>query len=117
MSQSLGRDRRLQHRWEYLRFFSGSEVFRLSECIVYRIKNDCGHFRLGITVKAKGSSVERNRVKRVVREFFRKLAPALGGFDFNVVIPRTKKMAHPYPKKLLEELRKELADVLVQKNI
>lgn len=71
--------------------------------------NELGHFRLGITLKARGSSIERNRVKRQVRESFRIHAEILGSFDYNVVIPGSKKIAHPYHLKLGACLRRELA--------
>ena len=74
--------------------------------------NELGHFRLGITLKARGMSVERNRVKRQIRESFRTHAAILGSFDYNVVISGAKKMVHPYPKKLGACLRRELPLVL-----
>jgi ribonuclease P protein component len=113
-SQSLSHERRLHHNWEYRRFFNQSELFRLSECLVFRIKNDLGHFRLGITLKARGTSLERNRVKRQIRENIRKLAAQLGSFDYNVVVPQTKKMSHPYPKKLGACIREELGRALAK---
>ncbi len=40
--------------------------------IVYTLPNDAGTNRLGITASARvGGAVARNRVKRLVREFFR----------------------------------------------
>jgi ribonuclease P protein component len=63
---------------------------------------------LGITLKARGTSIERNRVKRQIRESFRKMAPLLGSYDYNVVVPGTKKMAHPYHRKLGTAIRGEL---------
>lgn len=108
----LSYERRLHHRHEFLRFFGRSEVFRLRECTIFRVPNECGHFRLGITLKARGSSLERNRVKRQVRESLRNLAPILGEFDYNVVIPGTKKMAFPFPRRLGESIRNELPDAL-----
>jgi ribonuclease P protein component len=103
---------RLRHGWEYKRFFTNSEVLRLSECVIFRIQNELGHFRLGITLKARGTSVQRNRVKRRVREAFRQQGPVLGGYDYNVVIPKTKKLAHPYPEKLAACLKAELVHAL-----
>lgn len=103
---------RLHHRWEYLKFFSNAEVFRLSQCTVFRIPNTEGHFRLGITLKARGSSVERNRVKRKIRERFRNLGAELGAFDYNVVVPANKKMGHPYPLKLADALNEEFPKAL-----
>lgn len=113
---------RLHNRGDFLRFFEKSEVFRLSECVVYRIKNTVGHFRLGITLKARGSSVERNKVKRQIREMFRKLGKQLGDYDYNVVIPSTKKIGYPFPQRLqgallkLEELLSKRSDNVIGKH-
>jgi len=85
---------------------------RLSECRVFRIPNDLGHFRIGITFKARGTSIERNRVKRRVREFFRTHVSKLGGFDYNVVIPASKSIAHPFHLRLAQCLKNELLDSL-----
>ena len=106
---------RLHYRWEFVRFFEGAEVFRLSQCIIFRIPNTLGHFRLGITLKCRGSSVERNLVKRTVREGVRRLAEHLGSYDYNVVIPGTKKMIRPYPEQLALCLRSEFSTALPQK--
>jgi ribonuclease P protein component len=99
-SQKLAYENRLHYPREYRRFFSQSEVLRLPECAVFRIKNDLGHFRLGITLKARGTSIQRNKVKRAIREAFRLQKAGLGSYDYNVVVPGTKKMAHPFHLKL-----------------
>jgi ribonuclease P protein component len=109
---SLSYAHRLHHPWQYRKFFGGAEVFRLGECTVFRIPNELGHFRLGITMKARGSSVERNRVKRQIREAMRNLAPKLGSFDYNVVVPGHKKMARPYPERLRRSLDEGLKNAL-----
>ena len=87
-------------------------MYRLRECTIFRIPNELGHYRLGITMKAKGSSVERNRVKRQIRESFRIQSSVLGGFDYNVVIAANKKMAHPYPERLGKCIKSDLSNVL-----
>src|SRR5208337_4454937 len=99
-SLAFTRRHRLHYSWEYLRFFNRAEVFRLRECVIFRIPNQLGHYRLGITLKARGTSVQRNKVKRQIRESFRIQKEILGGFHYNVVIPATKRMAHPYADKL-----------------
>lgn len=111
-TQAFTRQHRLHYPWEYRRFFDRAEVFRLRECTIFRIPNELGHFRLGITLKARGTSVQRNKVKRQIRESFRTQREVLGGFDYNVVIPATKRLAHPYADKLGVCLRSTLADAL-----
>ncbi len=100
---------RLHYPWEYRRFFERSEVFRLRECVIFRIPNELGHFRVGITVKARCNSVQRNRMKRRIRESFRRLQSTLGSYDYNVVVPGSKKSDHPYPLKLARCLMEEFA--------
>jgi ribonuclease P protein component len=92
LSLSLSFERRLHQRHQFVRFFEGAQVFRLGECAVFRVPNPLGHFRLGITLKARGTSVERNRLKRAVREAMRNHAPFLGSYDYNVVIPAVRKI-------------------------
>jgi ribonuclease P protein component len=104
LSQKLQTQFRLHHPWEFRRFFNQSQIYRLSECVVFRVPNDLGHFRLGITLKARGSSISRNQVKRQIREFFRIHQDRLGSFDYNVVVPKTKKMTFPYPNQLRQVL-------------
>jgi ribonuclease P protein component len=70
--QSCGKHVRISKRRDYLTVYeqgmrSHSEHFTILVC-----KNEVGISRLGITVSKKvGSSVERNRIRRLVREFFR----------------------------------------------
>jgi ribonuclease P protein component len=50
------------------------------------LPNDLGHARLGLAVSRKvGGAVVRNRVKRRLREAFRRLRPELGGVDLVVL--------------------------------
>jgi ribonuclease P protein component len=107
---SFGPEYRLHYHWEYRRFFQGSEVLRLRECTIFRIPNHLGHFRVGITIKAKCNSVARNRVKRAIRESFRHLKDRLGSHDYNVVVSG-RKLDHVYAgalrRTLLEEFPSE----------
>jgi ribonuclease P protein component len=84
----------------------------MRECTLFRIPNELGHFRLGITLKARGNSVQRNKVKRQIREAFRTQSLVLGSYDYNVVIPSSKKLVHPYAEKLGDCLRTGLAKTL-----
>ena len=112
-SQKFSPEKRLHYPWEYRKFFGTSEVFRASECTIFRIPNARGHFRLGVTLKARGNSVERNRTKRRIREAFRHLEPqSLGSFDYNVVVPGNRRMDHIYVRRLAKCLREEFPGLL-----
>ena len=95
---TFGYYKRLHSRVEYLRFFQESEVFRFPEVQIFGVKNQTNHFRVGITLKAKGSSVERNNIKRTIRESMRRMGPFLGTYDYNVVVPATKKLSRAYSR-------------------
>jgi ribonuclease P protein component len=55
--------------------------------VMIGLPNDRGDHRLGLAVSRRvGGATERNRVRRVLRESFRRLEPAEeGGFDLVVV--------------------------------
>jgi ribonuclease P protein component len=64
---------RLRKRPEFLRVSRTGRKIHTANFLVISKANDKGKARLGITVSAKvGNSVVRNRVKRLVREFFRR---------------------------------------------
>lgn len=111
-SHAFPPESRLHFSWQYRAFFGGASVCRLTECTVFRIPNQERGFRVGISIKSRGRSIDRNRVKRRIREQFRLLGPDLGHYDYNVLIPTQKKMAHPYPQRLLRCLSTELGRAL-----
>lgn len=102
--RKFSRDYRIRYRWEFRKFFVDSEKYRFFDCVVYRIPNSLEHFRLGITVKTRCSSVERNQIKRRLRESFRSLSPILGSYDYNVVIPKGTKLGRVRARKIIEVL-------------
>ena len=63
---------RVLTRREYLQFFTQSAVKRLGSSIIFRIPNEKGEPRVGITVKSRTNSVLRNKIKRQIREVYRK---------------------------------------------
>ena len=81
------KEARVRKRKDYLKFFNRSETKRLGPCLIFKIPNVETQPRLGITVKARVNSVERNRIKRQIRESFRLHRHRLLAFDYNVVVP------------------------------
>jgi ribonuclease P protein component len=105
--------RRLHYPYEYRRFRAiEPQVFRLRECTVFRVPNQLGHYRLGVTIKARMNSVRRNAIKRQIREAIRHLGPKLGSFDYNYVVTGARKLDYSYPRRLRVCLEKELGDAL-----
>jgi len=63
---------RLRRSREYLRVRRAGRKIQTPNFIIYCLVRDSGPTRLGLTVSRKvGGAVQRNRVKRRLREFFR----------------------------------------------
>ncbi|MCX5917713.1 MAG: ribonuclease P protein component [Deltaproteobacteria bacterium] len=83
------KEERIRKRADFQRIFRvGAKIqtphFRVSIC-----PNGLSHSRLGVTVGRKiGSAVQRNRIKRRVREFFRLNKDSLPGSSDLVVTAR-----------------------------
>jgi ribonuclease P protein component len=87
------------------RLLKGSEFKRVFDdplkqfgpgVLVFARVNDLGRARLGLAISKKcaKSAVQRNRIKRLVRESFRRLRLELPGADF-VVLCRAGAADHP----------------------
>ncbi len=70
--QTFGKDERIRKRRDYLRVYQGGSRIGSSNFIAILGSDQSGKTRLGIAVSKKvGNSVTRNRIKRLVKEFFR----------------------------------------------
>lgn len=78
---------RLRKRPEFLTLSRAGRKIHSAHFVIVSGKNDRGETRLGITVSSKvGNAVVRNRIKRCLREFFRRRRHELGaGLDFIVI--------------------------------
>lgn len=81
---------RLRKRGEYLDLRRYGKKRHCGAFIVIYKKTDDGPTRLGLTVSRKvGGAVQRNRVKRLVREFFRINYKRIGhGMDISIIAKR-----------------------------
>ena len=72
-SQSLPRRERVRKRREYVAIQGQGRKLHTDSFLVFVLEHAGSPTRLGVTVSKKvGGSVERNRVKRLVREAFRR---------------------------------------------
>ena len=71
-SQTLDREDRLRKRVDFIRRSPQTRKIRLVNFLVVIRPNTLARPRLGLAVgKNRGGAVERNRIKRLLREFFR----------------------------------------------
>lgn len=72
MEQSFRKHERVRKRKDYSRIYKNGARLYYENFLVLIHPNEEGARRLGITVgKRIGNSVKRNRIKRLLREFFR----------------------------------------------
>lgn len=98
---------RLRSRAEFLRVQGSRQKHTTRSLVVVHLANTLTHPRLGLTVSRKvGNAVVRNRVKRWLREAFRRERWRAAGVDL-VVIARPSAAGRGY-----EALRAELIGAL-----
>ena len=81
---------RILKRSEFIALSKSGRKLQYAEFIAYILPSQCDRSRLGVTVTKKvGQAVERNRIKRLVREFFRLNRHCLNGqWDINIIAKR-----------------------------
>jgi ribonuclease P protein component len=71
-TQTFGKDERVRKRQDYLRIYQQGVRIYSERFTIITCRNPSGIRRLGMTVSKKaGNAVQRNRIKRLLREFFR----------------------------------------------
>jgi len=103
---------RLRHKPQFdLLYRQGRRLGDANFQLIYRA-NDQPHARLGLSISAKaaGNAVNRNRVKRLVRESFRQHATRLPSLDIVVnARPPTRAAANSVLARSIEQLWDKLA--------
>ncbi len=90
-TQAFPPSRRILATEDFKAFFDNPVVVRppSRDWVLFLIPNDLGHFRLGATLKVRDGAVERNQIKRFLRDYFRRHETLLGSYDYNFVVSRT----------------------------
>lgn len=98
------KDQRLRTNEQFKSVLDRNCCVRNSDLLLFTAENDCQYPRLGVSVsKSCGNAVVRNRVKRLIREAFRRNQHEIDQrYDYLVIAakPRGKKLKNdPYKKK------------------
>ncbi len=71
MGFSLPKDALLTKLWQYQKVYrQGQRAWGTGITLIY-VDNDQGHDRLGISISGQKLAVRRNRIKRLLKEFYR----------------------------------------------
>ena len=97
--ETLKRQDRMRRRADFLRCYREGRRKHGSLAVLYVSPNECGRARIGLTVSRKvGGAVKRQKVKRRIREVFRRWSERqnLPPFDLMVhVKPAAAKASFP----------------------
>jgi ribonuclease P protein component len=109
--QSFGKEEKILRKKEFSAAYDRGKRLSSANFIVFLNPNQQGKLRLGITVsKRVGKAVQRNRIKRLLREFFRVNKERLPQAQDIVIVARKDTSA-----KKLEEVSRELEGLLMPK--
>ncbi|MBR6935085.1 MAG: ribonuclease P protein component [Clostridia bacterium] len=99
MTATLKQNREFQRAYKKGKYKAGRFL------VVYAVPDRKGKNRLGISVGRKfGNSVQRNRIKRLIRESYRKILPGMKkGYDLVFMVRNGKKIAAAQNRKLKAE--------------
>ena len=99
MKATLKQNREFQRAYKKGQYKAGRYI------VVYVVPNKREHNRIGISIGRKfGNSVQRNRVKRLIRESYRSLRPGMAqGYDLVFMVRAAKKSAPSQNRKYKAE--------------
>jgi len=111
MNERFPKRERLRLKRDFENVFENGKVIQNDFFVLFYVENGLDHPRLGVVVKRKfGKAWARNKLKRWVREIFRKdKAKFKEGYDY-VILPRKRlsesfdRMDYWLVKRLIEEL-------------
>lgn len=112
-AESFPRERRVRRRGEFRETYDGGRRSHGRLAVVFASPGEGGGPRLGVTVTKKvGGAVVRNRLRRRVREIFRRFPATRSGPPARLVVNVSPRAATASFAELREELERLFSRVL-----
>ena len=109
--EGLSREERLRYRRDFERAYRVGKRVRLPYLTVVLAPNELGLRRLGLSVSRKvGKAVKRNRIKRVLREIFRRHKELFPKGHDVIFIPKAA-ILRCSQDEILRDLKEALRDI------
>ena len=109
--QRFPRSYRLTARRQFVEVYNRGWKARRPSGVVFALPNDVGGCRLGLTVTRRvGSAVRRNRVKRVMRDIFRRRREELPG-AMDIVVNAHSSVLTMAPERVEREFMSAVAEL------
>jgi ribonuclease P protein component len=115
VSQALPKRRRLRARADFQKVYTEGQRYDGRLLAAFLRKNELSEHRLGVTASSKaiGKSVDRNRVKRLLREVFRRSSGELMALQqtYDWVLNAKRSLLDSSEEQRFREFRKIIAQV------
>jgi ribonuclease P protein component len=98
----------LSRLWQYKKVYAGGKRVRGPGFSLIFLANEVGRSRLGISVHGVGQAVRRNRIKRIIREFFRH-DPVFIGHSMDVIFAVRPECSLDSPAEVEAAVRRALS--------
>jgi ribonuclease P protein component len=101
--QTFSKNERIRNKRDYLTVYQQGVRSHSKHFTIITCRNPSGESRLGVTVSKKvGNSVKRNRIKRLLREFFRLHKAQFSPVQDTVIVARGAMPALTYQDVCME---------------